>query len=76
MLVLGSTISNTLLGQQATDIQDEPKTIFIPPGGGLKGKIAKSDITFKLDKTQTSGLLGSSEIIIPSGQLEAPPHYH
>lgn len=76
VLALGSTISHTLFGQQTTRIQNEVKTVFIPPGGGPKGKIARSDITFKLDKTQTSGHFGSSEMTIPPGQLGAPPHYH
>lgn len=75
-LLAGSAVSPALLGQKASTTQNEPKTIFIPSGGGLKGKISKSDITFKLDKNQTSGHFGSSEITIPTGQLGAPPHYH
>lgn len=75
-LLMSSAISPTLFGQKLKVDDEAPKTIFIPPGGGRKGKIAKSDITFKLDKTQTSGHFGSSEITIPPGQLGAPPHYH
>lgn len=66
-----------MLSGQGTHIaRDEPKTAFIPPGAGFKGKISKSDITFKLNKTQTSGHFGSVEITIPPGQLGAPPHHH
>ena len=54
----------------------DPKAVFIPPGGGEKGKIGDGDITFKLDKAQTSGNLGSSESILNPGILGAPPHYH
>ena len=75
-LIVGSSISPALLGQKMISAPNDPNTVFIPPGGGLKGKISKSDITFKLDKTQTSGHFGSSEIIIPPGQLGAPPHFH
>ena len=75
-LIAGSIISPALLGQKINTASNVPETVFIPPGGGLKGKISKSDITFKLDKTQTSGHFGSLEITIPAGQLGAPPHYH
>lgn len=75
LLALGTTISHSITAQPGKD-PGEPQTVFIPPGGGLKGKIAKSDIVFKLNKTQTSGHFGSSEITIPPGQLGAPPHYH
>ena len=75
-LIVGSAISPALLGQKMISAPNDPNTVFIPPGGGLKGKISKSDISFKLDKTQTSGHFGSSEITIPAGQLGAPPHYH
>ncbi len=75
LLALGTTISNSLIAQPGKD-PGEPETVFIPPGAGRKGKIAKSDIVFKLDKTQTSGQLGSYEMTIPPGQLGAPPHFH
>lgn len=75
-LLAGAAIMETSFGQIPNDGQQDGKTVFIPPGEGLKGKIAKSDIVFKLDKTQTAGHLGSSELTIPPGQLGAPPHYH
>lgn len=75
-LLIGFGILNLVYGKNRNKKQEEPTTIFIPPGSGKKGKISKSDITFKLTKSQTSGHLGSSEIIIPPGQLGAPPHYH
>jgi len=55
---------------------DGPRPLFIPPGGGQKGKIGEGDITFKLDKSQTAGNLGSAEEILLPGHLGAPPHYH
>jgi len=58
------------------DNSDNPKPVFIPPGGGEKGKFGDNDLTFKLDKSQTSGNLGSSEIILYPGYLGAPPHHH
>lgn len=75
-LLFGSGMLNIVYGKNCNTSEEEPTTIFIPPGSGKKGKISKSDITFKLTKSQTSGHLGSSEIIIPPGQLGAPPHYH
>lgn len=76
-LVVGSVVSPSLLAQKTINLnQDDFKTIYIPPGGGIKGKISRSEITFKLDKEQTDGHFGSSEMIIPPGQLGAPPHYH
>lgn len=58
------------------DKQDKPKPVFIAPGAGDKGRFGGADITFKLDKSQTSGNLGSSEIILQAGHLGAPPHHH
>lgn len=53
-----------------------PKPVFIPPGAGEKGKIAESDIVFKLNSSQTGGSLGSAESILYPGQLGAPPHHY
>lgn len=72
---VGTAIYPTAWVQNSSFLED-PKTVFIPPGGGIKGKISRTDITFKLDKIQTSGHLGSSELVIPPGQLGAPPHLH
>jgi mannose-6-phosphate isomerase-like protein (cupin superfamily) len=55
---------------------DAPKPVYIPPGGGEKGKIGLTEITFKLSKEQTSGNLGSSEMVLQPGYLGAPPHLH
>lgn len=60
----------------AAAVPPDPKPVFIPPGAGEKGKIAASDVVFKLDKSQTAGNLGSSELILPPGNLGAPPHFH
>lgn len=75
-LLIGSAIPPALSAQNLKITDNEPKTIFILPGDGLKGKISKSDIIFKLDKTQTSGHFGTNEMTIPPGQLGAPPHFH
>ena len=77
LLLAGSALPVSLLGQgHNSKSVNEPQPVYIPPGAGRKGKISRTDITFKLDKTQTAGNLGSAEMIIPPGQLGAPPHYH
>lgn len=77
ILLAGSAITPSVFGQGKNWVSyDDPKPVFIPPGAGLMGKISRTNITFKLDKTQTAGNLGSAEMIIPPGQLGAPPHYH
>lgn len=53
-----------------------PAAIYIPPGGGNKGKVGDMQITFKLTSAETSGLLGLWETTIQPGELGAPPHYH
>jgi len=55
---------------------EDPKSIYIPPGAGKTGTVGDMQITFKLDKNQTSGHLASWETIVQPGELGAPPHYH
>ncbi|GAB2809690.1 cupin domain-containing protein [Ferruginibacter profundus] len=55
---------------------DSAKAIYIAPGEGKKGKVGDMDITFKLNKQQTSGHMGLWESIIQPGELGAPPHLH
>ncbi|RYY59224.1 MAG: cupin domain-containing protein [Chitinophagaceae bacterium] len=62
-------------GPLQTD-QEDPAVVFIPAGSGKKGKISKTDVEFKLDKSQTSGSFGSLEMTVPPGSLGAPPHFH
>jgi uncharacterized cupin superfamily protein len=50
--------------------------VLIRAGEGQKGKIASSEIVFKLDATHTSGQFGCAELSIHPGQLGAPPHLH
>ncbi len=57
-------------------IHSDGKPIFIPAGSGKHGKIGGGDISFKLNKSQTSNLLGSTESVLLPGTLGAPPHYH
>lgn len=85
MQLLSATFAGTLLTSSKTfatiaeksgSINDAPKPVFIPPGGGEKGKIGYTDITFKLAKEQTAGSLGSSEMVLQPGFLGAPPHLH
>jgi mannose-6-phosphate isomerase-like protein (cupin superfamily) len=54
----------------------DPKPVYLPANGGKKGKIGAGDIAFKLNKSQTLGLLGSTETVLPPGILGAPPHSH
>lgn len=75
-LIVGSLITETLSAQAVGKSNQEPGPVYIPSGEGVKGKISRSDIEFKLNKTQTSGHLGSLEMIVPPGQLGAPPHFH
>ncbi|RYY52734.1 MAG: cupin domain-containing protein [Chitinophagaceae bacterium] len=56
--------------------QGDPGVVYIPAGSGKKGKISRTDVEFKLDKSQTSGSFGSLELTIPPGTLGAPPHFH
>lgn len=54
LLLAGSAVPALVLGQvNNSQTGDTPKPVCIPPGGGRKAKISKTDITFKLDKTQT-----------------------
>jgi len=55
---------------------EDPKSIYIPPGAGKTGAVGDMQITFKLDKNQTSGHFASWETIVQPGELGAPPHYH
>lgn len=55
---------------------DDANPVFIPAGSGKQGKIGEGDIIFKLNKSQTSNLLGSTESVLLPGILGAPPHYH
>lgn len=75
ILLAGTALPATLLAQQEA-AGTPPETIFIPPGGGKKGRIGRSDVSFKLNAAHTSGQFGSVELSIPPGQLGAPPHLH
>jgi len=63
------------IGKEKMDYNDG-KPVFIPAGSGKQGKIGNGDISFKLNKSQTSNLLGSTESVLLPGTLGAPPHYH
>lgn len=59
------------------DMQDTPpQPVYLPASGGKRGQIGAGSISFKLNKQQTSGLLGSTETMLPPGLLGAPPHSH
>jgi mannose-6-phosphate isomerase-like protein (cupin superfamily) len=60
----------------ATKPKIKRKAVFIRAGEGKKAKMGDNDIIFKLDKSQTSGNLGSSEITLKSGYLDSIPHFH
>ena len=65
-----------LAGNVLTGNGGDPAPLFIPPGGGTKGKVGEMDILFKLDESQTGGHIGLWETVIQPGELGAPPHYH
>ena len=78
MRLLAVTMTSSLLFPD--DMQADPpvarKPVFIRPGAGEKAKMGDNDIIFKLDKSQTSGNLGSSEITLKPGYLGSIPHFH
>jgi mannose-6-phosphate isomerase-like protein (cupin superfamily) len=71
----GSLLTSSKVFASPSNTKD-PQPVYIPPNGGEKGKIGVTDIIFKLQKEQTAGNLGSSEMILPPGYLGAPPHLH
>jgi len=85
MQMLAVTMAGTTVLNQDTfaasipeeeNTYDDTKPVFIPAGSGKHGKIGDGDIEFKLNKSQTSGLLGSTESVLLPGILGAPPHHH
>ncbi len=78
MRLLAITMVGTVFLSNSTKANPklEHKPVFIPPGVGKKGKLGDNDIVFKLDKSQTSGNLGSSEITLKPGYLGSIPHFH
>src|SRR5277367_6626625 len=64
------------LGEDVGQQEEGPKTVLLEPGQGKSGTIGPNQIEFKLDASQTSGNLGSTEIVIAPGFMGAPPHYH
>ena len=78
MRLLAATMAGTLLLPNV--ILSSPKVkrraVFIPTGEGKKGKMGDNSIVFKLDKSQTVGNLGSSEITLKPGYLGSIPHFH
>lgn len=81
MQLLGTTMVGGMIARDsfASDgyaTPQQPQPVFIPAGSGKKGKIGEGEIVFKLDKSHTSGNIGSSEFTLPPGYLGAPPHHH
>ncbi len=75
-LTLGAGIL-PFMGYGSTEHPDQdPATIYIPPGEGKKGKVGDMNLTFKLSSRETSNHLGLWESVIQPGELGAPPHYH
>jgi mannose-6-phosphate isomerase-like protein (cupin superfamily) len=56
--------------------EGDPQPVYIPPGEGKKGNISVNEIVFKLNKSQTSGNLGSAETTLYPGFMGAIPHRH
>ena len=78
-LLFSSVVGGAVLGRGTlsnAEIADSSAAVFLGPGQGKQGKIGVNDITFKLDSSQTSGNLGSAEMLIQSGHMGAVPHYH
>ena len=78
MRLLAVTMTSTILLPNVilANPKVATKPVFIPPGAGKKGKMGDNDIVFKLDKSQTLGNLGSSEITLKPGYLGSIPHFH
>lgn len=76
--LLALTMTGVVLSPELSraDPAGDSKPVFIPPGAGKKAKMGDNDIVFKLDKSQTSGNLGSSEITLKAGYLGSIPHFH
>ncbi|MFD1256835.1 cupin domain-containing protein [Mucilaginibacter terrae] len=77
-LTMGGTAvaSSALFATENKEEHGQPEPVFIPASMGKRGKIGDGDIFFKLNKKQTSGLLGTAESVLLPGTLGAPPHYH
>jgi mannose-6-phosphate isomerase-like protein (cupin superfamily) len=78
MRLLALTMAGTILLPNVTlaDPKIKRKPVFIPVGEGKKGKMGDNSIVFKLDKSQTLGNLGRSEITLKPGYLGSIPHFH
>ena len=76
--LLAATMTSSILFPDIVQASPQAarKPVFIPPGTGEKAKMGDNDIVFKLDKSQTSGNLGSSEITLKPGYLGSIPHFH
>lgn len=72
--VVGTAAANIELS--AADVSPDRAAVFIRPNEGERGKIGVNDITFKLDSSNTSGLLGSAEMLLQPGRMGAVPHFH
>ena len=78
MRLLALTMAGNILlpGVTIADPKVKRKPVFIPVGQGKTGKMGDNSIVFKLDKSQTLGNLGSSEITLKPGYLGSIPHFH
>lgn len=78
MRLLAVTMTGTILLPHAARANPKAKRkpVFIPAGEGKKGKMGDNSIVFKLDKSQTLGNLGSSEITLKPNYLGSIPHFH
>jgi uncharacterized cupin superfamily protein len=78
MRLLAVTMTGAILLPDTTvaNPKAKRKPVFIPVGEGKKGKMGDNSIVFKLDKSQTLGNLGSSEITLKPGYLGSIPHFH
>ncbi|GAB3933980.1 cupin domain-containing protein [Mucilaginibacter myungsuensis] len=74
--LLATTMAGPAILANTAFAAADPRPVHIPAAAGKKGKIGEGDIHFKLNSQQTSGLMGTTESVLPPGLLGAPPHSH
>ena len=76
-LAAGSSVMlPTITKAAGLSSNEDPKPVYVAPGGGEHHTISFGEVTFKFDKSQTVGNLGSNEGVINPGLMAAPPHFH
>ncbi len=76
MVTGGSLVLPQLANAETHKTDQDAKAVYISPGEGEKYKLSTGEVTFKLNKAQTAGNLGSNEGLLLPGFMGAPPHFH